>query len=568
MKYTFNFQEAHQQFVYIEVEITTPENETVLCMPAWRPGRYELANFSKNIRYLKVFAEGKEININKIDLHSWLADTSNCSAITIKYQYYAAVLNAGSTFLDASQLYVNPVNCCIYPQNRENDSCEVFLNIPEDFQVAHSFQEIDKFSYKAESFHELVDCPFVCSANLQHNAYTVGETKFHLWFNGEVKPEWDKLIRDFEKFSEYQIGKFQAFPVKNYHFIFQILPYATYHGVEHKKSTVITLGPSYAIFDKLYTELLGVSSHELYHTWNVKTIRPIEMMPYDYSKENLSKLGYLCEGVTTYMGDIILLRSGVFDIQQYFLEMTRQLQRHFDNFGRYNYSVAASSFDTWLDGYVIGAPGRKVSIYTEGCLLAFVTDIMIMKHTKNLKNLDFVMRRLYWDFADKGKGVSEQDYKAVIENVAGANFDWLFDDYIHGIKGFEVILSECFEYLGIEIDTIPSPSYSQGRLGLKALDTSGKYSIKAIFPGSPADLGGLMLEDKIIAVNGAVVNADLDKWLSYFDSDLKHLTIERAGRITEITLPEVNRGFYQNYSLRLIDNPNKQQEFALRSWVS
>lgn len=568
MKYTFTFRAPQQQYIYIDLELETPDNTTVLCMPTWRPGRYELGNFSKNVRFLKVVANGVELNIQKVDLNSWTLNTTDVTSIKVSYQYYAATLNAGSTFLDETQLYVNPVNCCIYPKGRENEACEVILDIPSKFQVAHSFEEVEAVKYRAESFHDLVDCPFVCSEKLQKQTYTAGETKFTVWFNGEVKPEWDKLMSDFRKFTEYQINKFQAFPVKEYHFIFQILPYKTYHGVEHKKSTVITLGPSYDVFDSLYTELLGVSSHELYHTWNVKTIRPIEMMPYDYSKENLSNLGYLCEGVTTYMGDIILLRSGVFDIKQYFLEMTRQLQRHFDNFGRYNYSVAQSSFDTWLDGYEVGAPGRKVSIYTEGCLLAFVTDVMIMKHTKNLKNLDFVMRRLYWDFADKGIGVSEEDYKLTIENVAGANFDWLFDDYIHNTKGFEVILSECFEYLGIEIDTTPSTSYSQGRLGFKSLEVHGKSSVKAIFPGSPSDLGGMMLEDKIVAVNGVVVNGDLDKWLTYFDADLKKITVERAGLQLELLLPEVNRGFYQSYSLRFIENPDKHQEFALRSWIS
>lgn len=567
MQYTFKYKDPQQQYIYIEVVVSTPNKETVLCIPTWRPGRYQKANFAKNVRYFKVLADGKEVQAQKRDLHSWIVDTTNFEEIKVSYQYYAAELNAGSTFLDNTQLYINPVNCCIYPEGREEEACTVVLDIPKNFEVAHSFIKEGK-NYKTISFHELIDSPFICSNQLQRNSYTVGATTFYIWFNGEVKPNWNKLITDFEKFTKYQIEKFQEFPVKEYHFIFQILPYKTYHGVEHTKSTVISLGPSYDVFEKLYTELLGVSSHELYHTWNVKTIRPIELFPYDYSKENLSPLGYLCEGVTTYMGDIILMRSGVFDMKQYLVEMTRQLQRHFDNFGRYNYSVAQSSIDTWLDGYEVGAPGRKVSIYTEGCLLAFVTDVMIMQYTKNLKNLDFVMRRLYWDFADKGKGVSEKDYKAVIENVSGASFDWLFDDYIHGTKGYEVILSQCFEYLGIEINTAPSSSYSQGRLGLKALDNNGKSVIKAIFPGSPSDLGGLMLEDKIIAVNNCVVNNDLDKWLSYFDSDLKHITIERSGLQQTLTLPEVQRAFYQTYSLSLINNPDKHQEFALRAWLS
>ena len=144
------------------------------------------------------------------------------------------------------------------------------------------------------------------------------------------------------------------------------------------------LGPSYVVFDAVYPDLLGVSSHELYHTWNVKAIRPIELFPYDFTKENYSELGYLCEGVTTYMGDLFLFKSNVFSEEEYFNELNQQLQKHFDNPGRFNYSVAASSFDTWLDGYVPGVPNRKVSIYTEGCLIALVCDLMIIHHSKKM----------------------------------------------------------------------------------------------------------------------------------------------------------------------------------------
>src|SRR5690554_595889 len=132
------------------------------------------------------------------------------------------------------------------------------------------------------------------------------------------------------------------------------------------------------------------------------------MVPYDFKQENYSELGYIAEGVTTYMGDLMLYKAGVFNTEQYFLEMNNQIQRHMDNFGRFNYSVAASSFDTWLDGYVAGAPGRKVSIYTEGCLLSFMIDVLILKNTSNQHGLDDVMRNLYHDFGAKGIGRSEE----------------------------------------------------------------------------------------------------------------------------------------------------------------
>ena len=387
-----------------------------------------------------------------------------------------------------------------------------------------------------------------------------------MWFNGEVKPDWDRLINDFKRFTDSQIGKFLEFPVAEYHFLNQILPYRAYHGVEHKKSTVITLGPSYEVFGDMYKELLGVSSHELYHTWNVKTIRPIEMHPYDFSRENYSRLGYICEGVTTYMGDLFLLKSGVFNDDQYFFEFNRQLQKHFDNHGRFSYSVADSSFDTWLDGYEAGAPGRKVSIYTEGCLLAFVTDVRILRATGNKAGLDDVMKRLYFDFALQGKGVSELDYKTAIEEIAGESFDAFFDDYINGTRPYESILTDSLDYLGLELAHVPSPRYSEGRLGFKTLIAPDGISVVQMYPGGPAETAGLMLEDKIVAVNGFMCNGELDKWLSYFDDDTKTVLVERKGQLIEFTFPEVNRNFYNLYSVKRMESPNNLQVRSYEHW--
>jgi predicted metalloprotease with PDZ domain len=378
--------------------------------------------------------------------------------------------------------------------------------------------------------------------------------------------EWDRLLKDFKLFTDKQLQKFKEFPTKEYHFLCQIVPYKAYHGVEHCKSTVILLGPTYDVFGSLYKELLGVSSHELYHTWNVKAIRPIELFPYNFKQENYSELGYICEGITTYMGDMFLLKSGVFSLESYLMEFKNQLQKHFDNPARFNYSVAESSFDTWLDGYTPGAPGRKVSIYTEGCLLAFVTDVKILKATINRFCLDDVMRVLYFDYAVKGKGVSEADYKAVLEQVSSVNWDEFFNDFIHGTQPFESILADSLDYLGLELTHRPLVSYSAGKLGMKVIP--GTLTVATIYTGSPADLGGLMLNDEIIAVNDVLCQGELDKWLAYFDNQPKKVTVNRAGRLHTIHLPEVNRNFYLEYYVQPITTkPTKLQINALDKWM-
>lgn len=568
VKYTFDIHNPSDQYIQISLSFETNEDKIRIQLPSWRPGRYELGNFAKNVKNFKVFGDKKKVlTFTKISKDCWEINTDNCTEIQVEYQYYATDLNAGSTYLDSKQLYVNPVNCCAYILGREHENIEVKLNVPSSYQIACGLKHENQV-LKANNFDELADSPFICSASLQHETYHINETLFHIWFQGEVKVNWEKILKDFTAFTAKQIEKFSEFPVPEYHFFFQIVPFKAYHGVEHQTSTVILLGPSYDIFDACYVDLLGVSSHELYHTWNVKSIRPIEMWPYDFTKENFSRLGYLCEGVTTYMGDLFLLKSGVFKLKDYFLELNDQLQKHFDNFARFNYSVAASSWDTWLDGYTPGAPNRKVSIYTEGCLLALVTDVFIMRHSKEKYSLDDVMKRLYFDYYLHSKGVSEKDYQNTIEQLAGASFQEILDDYFYGTKPFESILVDAFEYLGLELVHKPSPKYSYAKLGFKTTPQAQNFIVKAIYPGSPAEMGGLMLEDEIIGVNSYMCNGELDKWLNYFDDEIKVLTINRRGKILEINFPTAVRYFYLDYSVKQVENPNQHQKRAFEKFIN
>lgn len=564
--YTFSTDNAAQQYIHITVEFTASANEHLLQLPSWRPGRYELGNFAKNVRNFKVFGEGnRKILASKESKDSWKINVKEGEHLKVCYQYYAAELNAGSTYLSEEQLYVNPVNCCIYITGREKEDCQIQLNIPPTYQIACALPKKEGLLLAAD-YDQLADSPWIASRSIQYRSYDVNGVTFHLWFQGETKVNWEQIINDFSAFTQKQFEKFSEFPFPSYHFLFQIVPYKAYHGVEHLTSTIILLGPSYDVFTDFYTELLGVSSHELYHAWNVKSIRPAEMHPYDYTKENYSRLGYLCEGVTTYMGDLFLLKSSVFSFEQYALELSKQLQKHFDNFARFNCSVAEASFDTWLDGYVPGAPNRKVSIYTEGCLLALVTDILIIKHSKGKYKLDDVMKSLYFEYYLQNKGVTEDDYKVMVNRYAMTDLSWLFDDYFYGTRPFESILSENLEEIGIELLHHPVTSYSAGKLGFKSLQQGNNFIVKSIYPGSPAELANLMLEDEIIAVNEYSCHGELDKWLSYFDNDEKRLTVLRKGKLQQLTLPEVNRNFYLSYQLKKTTDPNVHQRKAYELW--
>lgn len=579
MKYIVSYTQPHHHYIDIEfIAENVNSDELLIQLPAWRPGRYELGNFAKNVQKWAAFDEtGNELNFKKITKDCWQVQTKGVSTVHVKYNYYAAELNAGSTWLDEKQLYMNPVNCCVYVPERVAEPCELTLYLPETYNVACGLPQTvghkaGSVILNATDFHQLADSPLIASDSLKHNSIVCGGVVFNLWFQGECKPDWEKITRDFTLFINEQLALFKQFPDNTYHFLFQIVPHKMYHGVEHTNSTVIALGPGYNLMKgKLYEDLLGVSCHELFHAWNIKTIRPIEMQPYNYTKENYSRLGYVCEGVTTYYGDYLLLRSKVFDEQQYFSTLEERMQKHFDNFGRYNLSVADSSFDTWLDGYVSGIPNRKTSIYDEGNLLAFVTDIFIRKNSNNKNSLDDVMRYLYIEYALKGKGYSEADYNAAVERFANASYATIYNNYICRAVDYESLLKEALTYIGCELLFAPATKYCEHALGIKVTEAGGVCKILAVYLNAVADRATLSINDEIIAVNNIHIKPDasgttFNEWCSYFGDKPLTLTIVSNGILKNIELHPQPNSCYKLPVIRKIKVATQAQKDNFNKW--
>lgn len=570
MKYSVSCPLPHQHYIHIEYSISNvASGKLEVQLPAWRPGRYELGNFAKNVQKWAAYDDkGNVLPSRKLTKDKWLVETNGAKEVVIRYNYYAAEINAGSSYLDESQLYINPVNCFLFVPGRENEPCTISFDLPADYRIATSMKKLSDHVLQAENFEELADSPLIASSSLKHNQFVIDGIEFNIWMQGECRPQWPKIINDFFIFINEQLLMMREFPSNEYHFFFQILPYRFYHGVEHKLSTVIALGPSYKLMkDELYNELLGVSSHELFHVWNVKMIRPVEMQPYDYTKENYSRLGYVYEGVTTYYGDLLLFRSGVFSEFEYFKTVFDQLQKHFDNFGRSNMSVADSSFDTWLDGYVPGIPNRKVSIYTEGCLLAFVTDIFIRRHTKNAASLDDVMRTLYFDFAKQGRGYDERDYRGIVEHVANASFEELFKNYVYGTKPFEPLLQDALGYIGCRLQSKPSKKYHEANYGIKVTEQpGGAAKIAAVYPDSVADIAGLRVNDEIIAINSMQVKGDLADWAKYFAGQNPKLLVAHGGIVRNVELAQTKEEYYRTYYISKIAHASDDQREAFGAW--
>jgi predicted metalloprotease with PDZ domain len=452
MHYHISVPEVDTHFIDVTYSISDNEqSEIEIQLPAWRPGRYELQNFAKNIQFIEAIAHtGKKLNIYKITKDRWRIETQGEKQLQIRYTYYAAVQNAGTSYVDDNYWYLNFINFCFYTEGRIQESCSVTLDLPQDYEIACGLEIIAPHTLHATNFYELVDCPLLASNTLQHVQYAVKDMLFHVWIQGNITPDWKRIIDNFTAFSKEQVAMMGEFPEKNYHFLNLILPTPYYHGVEHRNSTMVVLGPDEAT-EELYSDLLGVSSHELFHAWNIIRIRPAELLPYDFTKENYFQTCFVAEGCTTYYGDLFLRRAAVFDDTMYLKELHVYMKRHFENHGKSHQSLLESSFDLWLDGYDKGIPNRKVSVYHKGALVALILDLHLRKVSNHEYSLDTVMQRLWQQFGKPFIGYTLQDYMDIVNGIAGENMDWYWHTCIRSNQPIETLLAEYLKFVGIEL---------------------------------------------------------------------------------------------------------------------
>jgi hypothetical protein len=308
-----------------------------------------------------------------------------------------------------------------------------------------------------------------------------------------------------------------------------------HHGVEHVTSTVIVMGDG-ENFDRedKYNEMLAICSHELFHTWNVKTLRPVEMMPYDFTKENYTQLGYVDEGVTTYYGDLCLRRSGIWNNDLWKTSLEKWLNTHHRNYGRFSYSVADSSIDTWLDGYTPGVPWRKVSIYNEGALLSMILDIELIAATNGQKSMDDVMHQMYQQFAKNKIGYSVNDYWKTLEEKGLPNAQEFRKNIAEKAVDYSEYLQNAFNKMGVELIWSPSAIATERLFGFSVDIQMGKSKVTSVCMNSAADMGGLWYGDEILEVDGITVDKNVNFLIEA--TTTTQLLILRNGVQFELTL--------------------------------
>ncbi|WP_111671723.1 M61 family metallopeptidase [Algoriphagus litoralis] len=539
IRFTIRCKNPVSQFVQLELELNVKESGSVkLQLPAWRAGRYQLANFAQNLRNLSIFdPHTKPIDAVKSSKDCWEFHANEAGDYRICYEYYCGKMDAGSSWVNDEQVYLNLVNCCFEVSGRSHEEISVNLDLPQFPLQVSTLIPIANSIWKATDFQLLADSTVLASKSLTHWNYSVGKTQFTIWIKGEIHFDKDKFLESFMAFSEKLIQDFGEFPESEYQFIYQLLTYRHYHGVEHRRGTVITFGPDESLADPdQLEELLGVSCHELYHAWNVCRIRPKELLPYDFSKETYTKAGLLLEGVTTYMGDLYLLKSGVYDLPTYLKHLEKILARESVSFGWQNHTIAESSYDLWLDGYVAGIPDRKVNIYTRGALLSFCMDILLLKGGSSLS---LVMKEMWLQYGQPFVGYTMEEFDQVVfeKFEDKTEIQEFFSAYIYGKKDLFPFLKTQFASLGIELEEIETENWLLHRFGIRINEEN---KIIQIHPESKA-YSFLMKNDQILTFDFNM------------DSDYPELALRREEREIRY-LPKEEKGiFFPDYRLSMVE---------------
>ena len=546
--------------IHIQLKFEVSNRSSVdFILPAWRPGRYELAPFVENIQNFKPTDQSdKSLDWEKTRPNIWTVNCIESKEITINYQYYANKMDAGNSVLDDRQIYINFINCIFYTKVHSDQPINLSLEIPQDYSVSCSLESTSSAQLKADDFLQLVDSPILASPDLKILRYAVKDHNFSVAILGNCPFSDEKIIEDFKSFTKSQIDAMGGFPTKQYDFIVQSLDYTHYHGVEHQNSTVLVLGPNdEANKDVYYEKLMGVASHELFHTWNVTRIRPKEMSPYQFDKETMTKTGFVTEGFTTYYGDLFLKQSGVFSQQEYFKELNTLFDRHFENYGRHESTLIQSSQNLWVDGYKNLFPSKKVSIYVKGALCSLILDLTIRKNTNNKASLIDVVKKLYEKYTYEKGGYSQEQVYESLECTGGTSLKPLLHTLYETTESLDTYLKGALSFVGCNLISKPHTNEITSKLGVKWQNNK----ITEIVPGSHTEKL-LSVGDETLELNGNKFQAE--KLMVAGQNQFK---IKRGPRILDILVPASQNTYYDSFKIEVNKNASQDQLKNLSLWL-
>ena len=548
---------AHLFEVTVTVSDPDPSGQHFM-LPVWIPGSYMIREFARHIVTLRAESAGQPLACEKTDKATWRCAPVN-AAITLTYEVYAWDLSVRAAHLDETHGFFNGTSVFLLPTGCENSPCEVKIMPPvgaryAEWQIATSLSQtlalagsadhnapgiranasistispVHFGTFNAANYDELIDHP-VEMGTFTYAAFAACGVTHHIAITGRHRADMARLCVDLKKICEVQIRLFEpetaAAPMQQYWFLILAVGDG-YGGLEHRASTALICNrddlPA-AHENKIgtgYRRFLGLASHEYFHTWNVKRIKPAVFAPYDLMGENYTRQLWFFEGVTSYYDDLVLVRTGLIEPLAYLELIAETIGRVMSQSGRGKQSVAASSFDAWVKYYRQdeNSPNAIVSYYQKGSMVGLALDLTIRQRTQGAKSLDDVMRALWSSYGREGTGVPEGGVEAMAATVSGLDLKDFFAQAVHGTA--DIDLASLLSTMAIDIawkisgrvkDDDPVPATMGAKIGA---EPNNDARLAQVFDGGAAQFAGLSAGDVVIAVDGLRVSAsNLEKRL-------------------------------------------------------
>jgi predicted metalloprotease with PDZ domain len=516
--------ETHLYDITMEVDQKGASSLDIV-LPVWTPGSYLVREFARHVRDLSAKEKsGRPLAVEKVAKNVWRVSPpfsslkeNFLSPLSVHYRVYAHELTVRTSHLDSSHAYGNGANLFFYVEGRKDEPQEVAFRLPRGWKTSMALPEKGGV-FRAADYDELVDAPFECGTHRTFSFSVQGVPHtLALWGGGNEDSA--RLVRDLKKLVREAGALFGGLPYPRYLFLVHLATGAR-GGLEHRASQSVGLDPHAFRPEKSYRDSLLLFSHELFHAWNVKRIRPEAFGTFDYGREVHTKDLWALEGFTSYYETLLLVRAGLLAEAQAFEQWTTQWKGHLETPGRKVQSAEMASFDTWIRFYRPdeNSPNVSESYYRRGALLGLALDLTLRRATGGRRGLDDVLRRLFRTWAAKGKGYPEGAVEEASVRVAGARplIRGFFDRYVRGTGTPD--LARLLPAAGLRLREVAEaeegvaeagPPCVRATFGWKTKAEGGRLVVAEIIADSPAERGGVSAGDVLVAVDGLRATEEL-----------------------------------------------------------
>jgi predicted metalloprotease with PDZ domain len=490
-----------------EVELTlnkATSGKQVFMLPNWIAGSYLIRDFCKHIIVLKAYLNGRCVPVQKPNKNHWQI---NCApgALKLVYEIYAFDLSVRHAYLTDERAFFNASSVFLLPLGFEDKICQV--DISGFFGKIATTLALENELYCAKNYAHLLDCP-VEIANFDSLEFNQNGITHTLTITGTHACDLDKLKQDMMLICAHHQDFFSELPFDEYLFL-TLATEKDYGGLEHQNSCALICAREELLAKnaRKYTRFLALISHEYFHAWWVKIIKPANFHQLDFNQENDTQQLWIFEGFTSYYDELTLLRTRILSPEQYLELFAQTLTRLQQSSGRFKQSLLQSGAEAWTKFYQQdeNAPNAIVSYYTKGALLAFALDIEIRRCTQNAKSLDNVMRFVWQNY--QNSGLENDDVQQVVRTVTGVDFSKFFNAYL--LDTVELPLQAAFDFVGVDLQLKPNAD----DLSDFGMILSQDLKIIRIFENSCAQKAGLYVGDCIVSVNNNALNFKQLSWV-------------------------------------------------------